>query len=331
MMLLIGVSNILVIYIGGIRYINGEIAEFGTIVEFLIYVNMLTWPVAVVGWVTSMIQQAEASQKRINEFMETKPAIENLVEERTPVKGTIEFKNLSFTYPDTGITALKNVSFSVIPGETLAIVGNTGSGKSTILELIGRLYDVEEGMLNIDGTPIKKLNLEDLRESIGYVPQDAFLFSDSLRNNIRFGKEKASDEEVIEAAKNAAVHKNIIGFTKGYDTVLGERGITLSGGQKQRVSIARAIIKDPQILLFDDCLSAVDTETEEEILKNLKRISKEKTTLLVSHRISSAKNATKIIVLKEGQIIQQGTHSQLVNTEGYYKELYAKQLLEKEL
>lgn len=331
MMLLIGVSNILVIYIGGLRYINGQIAEFGTIVEFLIYVNMLTWPVAVVGFVASMIQQAEASQKRINEFLETKPDIENYITEKTPVKGTIEFKNLSFTYPDTGITALKNISFSVKPGETLAIVGNTGSGKSTILELIGRLYDVEEGMLNIDGTPIKKLNLEDLRESIGYVPQDAFLFSNSLRNNIRFGKEKASDEEVIEAAKNAAVHQNIVGFTKGYDTVLGERGITLSGGQKQRVSIARAIIKDPQILLFDDCLSAVDTETEEEILKNLQKISKKKTTLLVSHRISSAKNATKIIVLDEGQIIQQGTHNQLVNTEGYYKELYAKQLLEKEM
>lgn len=331
MMLLIGVSNILVIYIGGIRYINGEIAEFGTIVEFLIYVNMLTWPVAVVGWVTSMVQQAEASQKRINEFMETEPDIENLVNERTPVKGSIEFKNLSFTYPDTGITALKNVSFTVNPGDTLAIIGGTGSGKSTILELIGRLYDVEEGMLNIDGTPIKKLNLEDLRKSIGYVPQDAFLFSESIRNNIRFGKEEASDEEVIEAAKNAAVHKNIIGFTRDYDTILGERGITLSGGQKQRVSIARAILKDPQILLFDDCLSAVDTETEEKILKNLHKISKEKTTLLVSHRISSAKNATKIIVLEEGEIIQQGTHNQLLNTEGYYKELYAKQLLEKEM
>lgn len=331
MMLLIGVSNILVIYIGGTRYINGEIAEFGTIVEFLIYVNMLTWPVAVVGWVTSMVQQAEASQKRINEFMETKPAIQNLVEKRTPVKGEIEFNNLSFTYPDTGITALKNVSFKLTPGETLAIVGNTGSGKSTILELIGRLYDVEEGMLKIDGVPIKKLNLEDLRESIGYVPQDAFLFSDSIRNNIRFGKENASNEEVIEAAKNAAVHKNIMGFTKNYDTVLGERGITLSGGQKQRVSIARAILKDPQILLFDDSLSAVDTETEEEILKNLLKISKEKTSLIVSHRISSVKNATKIIVLEDGQIIQQGTHNQLVNSEGYYKELYAKQLLEKEM
>ncbi|HBC03018.1 MAG TPA: ABC transporter, partial [Aequorivita sp.] len=318
MILLIGISNILVIYIGGTRYINGQIAEFGTIVEFLIYVNMLTWPVAVVGWVTSMVQQAEASQKRINEFLETEPSIENLVAESTPVEGNIEFNHLSFTYPDTGITALKDVSFAVKPGETLAIVGNTGSGKSTILELIGRLYDVEEGMLKIDDTSIRKLNLEDLRDSIGYVPQDAFLFSDTLRNNIRFGKENASEEEVVEAAKNAAVHKNIIGFTKGYDTVLGERGITLSGGQKQRVSIARAIIKDPQILLFDDCLSAVDTETEEQILQNLHKISKHKTTIIVSHRISSAKNADKIIVLDDGKIIQQGTHSKLVNSEGYY-------------
>ncbi|MDN3724921.1 ABC transporter ATP-binding protein [Aequorivita sp. SDUM287046] len=331
MMLLIGVSNILVIYIGGIRYINGQIAEFGTIVEFLIYVNMLTWPVAVVGWVTSMVQQAEASQKRINEFLETEPTIVNLVAEETPVQGNIEFNNLTFTYPDTGITALNDVSFTVKPGETLAIVGNTGSGKSTILELIGRLYDVEEGMLKIDGTAIRNINLNSLRNSIGYVPQDAFLFSDTLRNNIRFGKENASEEEVIEAAKNAAVHKNIIGFTKGYDTILGERGITLSGGQKQRVSIARAIIKDPQILLFDDCLSAVDTETEEEILQHLHKISKDKTTIIVSHRISSAKNANKIIVLEDGKIIQQGTHNQLVNSEGYYKELYAKQLLEKEM
>ncbi len=331
MILLIGISNILVIYIGGTRNINGQIAEFGTIVEFLIYVNMLTWPVAVVGWVTSMVQQAEASQKRINEFLETKPSIENLVAENTPIGGNIEFDHLSFTYPDTGITALKDVSFKVKPGETLAIVGNTGSGKSTILELIGRLYDVEEGMLKIDNTPIRQLNLENLRNSIGYVPQDAFLFSDTLRNNIRFGKEDASEEEVIEAAKNAAVHKNIIGFAKGYDTVLGERGITLSGGQKQRVSIARAIIKDPQILLFDDCLSAVDTETEEEILQNLHKISENKTTIIVSHRISSVKNADKIIVLEDGKIIQQGTHNKLVNSEGYYKELYAKQLLEKEM
>lgn len=331
MMLLIGVSNILVIYIGGSRYISGQIVEFGTIVEFLIYVNMLTWPVAVVGWVTSMVQQAEASQKRINEFLSVKPAIENLVEESTPIVGKIEFNHLSFTYPDTGITALKDISFSVKPGETLAIVGNTGSGKSTILELIGRLYDVEEGMLTIDGVPITNVNLHDLRNNIGYVPQDAFLFSDSLKNNIRFGKENASEEEVITAAKNAAVHDNIIGFNQGYDTVLGERGISLSGGQKQRVSIARAILKDPTILLLDDCLSAVDTETEEEILQNLHRISKDKTTLIVSHRISTVKNATKIIVLEDGKIIQQGTHNQLVNAPGYYKELFTKQLSEKEI
>lgn len=331
MILLIGVSNILVVYIGGSRYMDGQIEEIGTLVEFLMYVNMLTWPVAIVGFVASMVQRAEASQKRINEFLKTEPEIQNLIEESTPIKGHIEFKNLSFTYPDTGITALKNISFSVKPGETLAIVGNTGSGKSTILELIGRLYDVEEGMLNIDNTPIKSLNLYDLRDSIGYVPQDAFLFSDSLRNNIKFGKENATDEEVIEAAKNAVIHDNIQGFGKKYDTVLGERGITMSGGQKQRLSIARAIIKNPKILLFDDSLSAVDTETEEQILQNLMNISKDKTTLLVSHRVSSAKNATNIIVLEDGEIIQQGTHAELLEQEGYYKDLYSKQLLEKEM
>lgn len=330
MILLIGVSNILVIYIGGTRYMNGQIEEFGTIVEFLIYINMLTWPVAMVGFITSMLQQAEASQKRINEFLSVKPAIENLVEKSTPIKGFIEFKNLSFTYEDTGIQALKNVSFSLKPGETMAIVGNTGSGKSTILELIGRLYDVEDGMLIIDNTPIKQLNLYDIRNSIGYVPQDSFLFSDSIKNNIRFGKEDASEEEVIAAAKSAVVHKNIIKFNKAYDTVLGERGITLSGGQKQRVSIARAIIKDPKIFLFDDSLSAVDTETEEKILRNLNKISADKTTIIVSHRISSAKNADKIIVLEDGSIIQQGSHRELLEVEGYYKELYAKQLMEKE-
>ena len=331
MILLIGVSNILVVYIGGSRYMDGQIEEIGTLVEFLMYVNMLTWPVAIVGFVASMVQRAEASQKRINEFLRTEPEIQNYIEESTPIKGDIEFNNLSFTYPDTGITALKNISFSVKPGETLAIVGNTGSGKSTILELIGRLYDVEEGMLNIDNTPIRNLNLYDLRDSIGYVPQDAFLFSDSLRNNIKFGKENATDEEVVEAAKNAVIHDNIQSFSKKYDTVLGERGITMSGGQKQRLSIARAIIKNPKILLFDDSLSAVDTETEEQILQNLMNISKEKTTLLVSHRISSVKNATNIIVLEDGEIIQQGTHADLLEQEGYYKELYSKQLLEKEM
>ena len=331
MILLIGISNILVIYIGGKRYLSGEITNFGTIVEFLIYVNMLTWPVAIVGWVTSMIQQAEASQKRINEFLNTEPEIKNLTAASTPISGSITFNNLNYTYPDTGITALKNVSFTVNPGETLSIIGNTGSGKSTILELIGRLYDVENGELIIDETNIQNLNLDDLRGSIGYVPQDAFLFSDTIGNNIRFGKEDATKEEVIQAAKRAAVHKNIEGFSKGYDTVLGERGITLSGGQKQRVSIARAIIKDPKILLFDDCLSAVDTETEEEILQNLHQISKNKTTIVVSHRVSSAKNADKIIVLENGEIIQRGNHNELIAKDGYYKDLYAKQLLEKEM
>ena len=330
MVLLIGISNIAVIYVGGNQFIDGKI-DFGTIVEFLIYVNMLTWPVAIVGWVSSMIQQAEASQKRINEFLKEEPAIKNPTTEATPIDGKIEFNNLSFVYPDTNITALKGISFTVDPGETLAIIGNTGSGKSTILELIGRLYDVEGSMLMMDKTPLKELNLDDLRGAIGYVPQDAFLFSDTIRNNIKFGKEDATDLEVIQAAKRAAVHKNIAGFSHGYDTILGERGITLSGGQKQRVSIARAIIKDPQILLFDDCLSAVDTETEEEILQNLHQISATKTTIIVSHRVSSAKNADKIIILDEGKIIQQGTHNELVNTDGYYKELYTKQLLEKEM
>lgn len=331
MILLIGVSNILVIYIGGVRYMNGQIEEIGTLVEFLMYVNMLTWPVAVVGFVTSMIQRAEASQKRINQFLKTEPEIQNEVEEKTPIKGKISFINLSFTYPDTGIKALKNVSFTIYPGDTLGIVGNTGSGKSTILELIERLYDVKDGMLLIDDIPIKKLNLTDLRNSIGYVPQDAFLFSDTLKNNIKFGKQDATDEEVIEAAKNAVVHNNIIEFSSKYETVLGERGITMSGGQKQRLSIARAIIKDPEILLFDDSLSAVDTETEEQILRNLNRISKNKTTVIVGHRISSIKNASKIIVLEDGHIIQEGTHEELLERDGYYKELYTKQLLEKEI
>ncbi|MDG1330596.1 MAG: ABC transporter ATP-binding protein [Flavobacteriaceae bacterium] len=330
MILLIGLSNILVIYIGGKQFINGEIKQLGTIVEFLIYVNMLTWPVAVIGWVTSMVQQAEASQKRINEFLNEKPTIENCVETETKINGVIEFNNLSFTYSDTNITALKNISFKINPGETLAILGNTGSGKSTILELIGRLYEVDNGQLKVNNKNIKDLNISSLRGSIGYVPQDAFLFSDSILNNIKFGKENASNEEVFEAAKKASVHENIIGFNKGYKTILGERGITLSGGQKQRVSIARAIIKDPQILLLDDCLSAVDTETEEQILNNIESLLKNKTTIIVSHRISSAKNAHKIIVMEEGEIIQQGTHNELIKLEGYYKELYAKQLLEKE-
>ncbi len=331
MILLIGLSNLVVIYFGGMMYIEGTIPNIGTIAEFILYVNMLTWPVASIGWVSSLVQEAEASQKRINEFLKIEPEIQNKNPNHAILKGTIEFKNVSFSYEETNIKALNNISFKVEKGETLAILGKTGSGKSTILSLICRLYDVENGSVTIDGIKLAELNLYDLRNSIGIVPQDAFLFSDSIKNNIKFGKEEATDEEVVESAKKAVVHNNIINFKNQYETILGERGITLSGGQKQRVSIARAIIKDPEILLFDDCLSAVDTETEEQILNNLFEICKNKTTIIVSHRVSSAKNADKIIILEEGEILQQGTHSQLVNQEGYYKELYLKQLSEKEL
>lgn len=331
MILLIGISNILVAYIGGIQYINGEIKDIGTIAEFLIYVNMLTWPVATVGWVTNLVQQAEASQKRINEFLKQQPEIKNNTQEETIIEGNIDFKDVTFTYPDTNITALNKVSFSLKKGETLAILGKTGSGKSTILDLIGRLYDSQEGLVAIDGKSIEQINLNNLRNSIGYVPQDAFLFSDTIENNIMFGKEDATEAEVIEAAKLAYVHKNIMKFTNGYQTKLGERGITLSGGQKQRISIARALIKAPEIMLFDDCLSAVDTETEEKILNSLKKVSQGKTTIIVSHRVSSAKNADKIIVLDDGKVVQNGTHEHLINVDGYYKELYLKQLNSKEL
>ena len=331
MLALIGISNLVVIYFGGMLYINGTIKSIGTIAEFILYVNMLTWPVASLGWVSSMVQEAEASQKRLNEFLKIVPDIQNNNPSSNTVDGTISFENVSYTYEDTNIEALKNISFTVKKGETLAILGKTGSGKSTLLSLISRMYDATEGQVKIDGKEISQLNLFDLRNSIGIVPQDAFLFSDSIKNNIKFGKENATDDEVIAAAKSAVVHDNIEGFNKGYDTILGERGITLSGGQKQRVSIARAIIKKPEILLFDDCLSAVDTETEEAILNNLFEICKDKTTIIVSHRVSSAKNADKIIILENGKIIQQGFHNQLINENGYYSALYLKQLSEKEL
>ena len=329
MVLLIGISNLLVIYIGGQQYINGEI-KIGVIAEFILYVNILTWPVAIVGFVTSMVQQAEVSQQRINEFLKQVPEIQNNSKGETKIKGKVTFKNVSLTYEDTNITALNTVSFEVKSGETIAILGKTGSGKSTIINLISRLYDTTEGIVFIDDIPIKECNLNSIRSQIGFVPQDPFLFSESIEDNIKFGKENATEEEIITAAKNAVVHNNIIGFKDGYKTILGERGVTLSGGQKQRVSIARAIIKDPEILIFDDCLSAVDTETEERILENLKKISKHKTTFIISHRVSSAKNADTIIILDEGEIIQEGTHNELITEEGYYKELYEQQLLEKE-
>ena len=324
MILLIGFSNLLVIYVGGKQYIAGEI-EIGVLAEFIIYVTMLTWPVATVGWVTSIVQQAEASQKRINAFLQQKPSIENGFSTKKIKQAQLSFEKVSFTYPDTGIKALKDISFELNEGETLGIVGKTGSGKSTLLELIARLYDPTEGKVIIDNQNANAYALNNLREVIGYVPQNPFLFSESIEDNIRFGKRDASLEEIVEAAKNAAVHDNIKDFKDGYKTLLGERGVTLSGGQIQRLSIARALIKDPMILLFDDCLSAVDADTEEKILAHLNRVSQDKTTCIVSHRVSSVKNADKIIVLKEGEIIQQGTHNELLKTAGHYRELAEKQ------
>lgn len=331
MIFLMGLSSLIVICVGGMMYIKGDISHIGVIAEFILYVNMLIWPVASLGWISSMVQEAEASQKRINEFLKEVPDIQNKEENPTEISGNIEFRNVSFTYDDTNIQALKDVSFSVQKGETLAILGKTGSGKSTIISLISRLYDIDKGEILIDKKPIDLVNLNSLRNSVAVVPQDAFLFSDTIKNNIKFGKENATDQEIIEVSKKAVVHHNIENFKSGYDTILGERGITLSGGQKQRVSIARALIKDAQILLLDDSLSAVDTETEEAILHNLEKETQDKTTFIVSHRVSSARNANKIIVLDNGEIIQQGTHNELISTNGYYKELYEKQLSEKEL
>jgi ATP-binding cassette, subfamily B, multidrug efflux pump len=322
MVLLIGCSNLIVIYVGGNQYINGEI-EIGVLAEFIIYVNMLTWPVAVVGWITSIVQQAEASQKRINVFLKEQPEIEsgkgvNI----SAIQGSLEFKKVSLSYPETGITAIDNISLRIPAGSTLGIIGNIGSGKSTLLDLILRLYDPTSGSITLDGHNLKDFTLTELRSAIGYVPQNAFLFSESIEDNIRFGSPKASIEEIQKMAKNAAVHNNIVKFKEGYKTLLGERGVTLSGGQIQRVSIARTLIKDPQVLLLDDCLSAVDTDTEEEILKNLKSLTKDKTTLIVSHRISSLKHADQIIVFENGKIVQQGRHLDLIEVEGYYKELF---------
>lgn len=328
MILLIGFSNILVIFIGGNQYIEGTL-EIGVLAEFIIYVNMLTWPVATVGWVTSIVQQAEASQKRINDFLKEVPKITSGSLDQTIEKGTIEFKNVNFTYKETQIQAAKNISFKLNPGETLGIIGKTGSGKSTLLDLISRLYDVEEGEILIDGIPIQDYNLSGIRSEIGYVPQNPFLFSETIERNIRFGKQDASFEEIKAAAQIAAVADNIEQFKEGYETLLGERGVTLSGGQIQRISIARALIKDPKVLLFDDCLSAVDADTEEEIFKNLKERSREKTTLIVSHRISSVMEANSIVVIDQGAVIEQGTHAELINNDGFYKELFQKQNTER--
>lgn len=327
--LLVGLSTILTIYIGGQKVIAGEL-EVGVIFSFVFYVNLLTWPFASVGWVTSLVQKAEASQTRINEFLGTQPEVENKAPRRESINGDLSFKNVSFTYPDSGIQALKNVSFDLKAGKTLAIIGRTGSGKSTIANLIMRQYDPTGGQIELDGVALPDHNLFQVRENIGYVPQEVFLFSESIGLNIGFGVDNATQKTIEAAAKDAQVHENIMGFPKQYETLLGERGINLSGGQKQRVSIARALIKSPKILMFDDCLSAVDTETEEAILSNLKRLMANKTSIIISHRVSSIKHADQILVLEDGSIIESGTHQELVDAAGSYAELYQKQLLEEQ-
>lgn len=327
---LIGLSTILAVYAGSVEVIGGSLT-FGNIAEFIIYVNLLTWPVASLGWTSSLVQRAEASQKRINEFLKTKTDIvseENLERE---IQGKIEFKNVSFEYPDTGIVALKNISFSINPGESLAIIGTTGSGKSTIANLIGRLYDATKGEVLIDDISIKKYHLTSIRSQMGFVPQDVFLFSDTIYNNIGFGISDSDEEKVKKAAIDADVYDNIMSFPLGFQTRVGERGITLSGGQKQRVSIARAIAREPKILVLDDSLSAVDTKTENTILNSMKKIMKGRTSIIISHRVSSAKLANKIIVLHDAQIVEEGTHESLFAKGGTYRELYEKQMQSSEV
>lgn len=321
---LIGLSTILTVYAGSTQVINGNLT-LGNIAEFIIYVNLLTWPVASLGWTSSLVQRAEASQKRINEFLQTTSSIVSEKNTVREIEGKIEFRNVSFTYPDTGIKALKDISFDVNQGESLAIIGTTGSGKSTISNLISRLYDVREGMILIDDIPISYYELNCLRSQIGYVPQDVFLFSDSIYNNIGFGINDPDEGKIFQAAKDADVYENIHAFPQGFETRIGERGITLSGGQKQRVSIARAVVREPKILMLDDALSAVDTKTENTILNSLKRIMQGRTTIIISHRVSSAKLANKIVVLADGRIVDVGTHESLIEKEGMYRDLFEKQ------
>jgi ATP-binding cassette subfamily B multidrug efflux pump len=329
--LLIGLSTIITIYIGGVKVLAGEIS-IGVVASFVIYVNMLTWPFAAVGWVTSLVQRAAASQERINEFLKLEPEISNATNPLHFTSGNITFDNVSLTYPDSGIVALKNLSFTIKQGQTVAIIGKTGSGKTTIAHLITRQYDPTAGSVFINNQAINQIDLSELRQQIGYVPQDVFLFSDTIKNNIGFGLDLNADNDtkIIKAAKDADVYKNIMNFKNGFDTILGERGITLSGGQKQRVSIARAIVKEPNVLIFDDCLSAVDTATEEKILTSLKSIMLDKTSLIISHRVSTIKHANNIIFIENGEIAEQGTHNQLIEKQGLYYELFQKQLLEDE-
>jgi len=329
MLLLVGISNVIIIYVGGVEVMKGNISA-GNVAEFIVYLNMLTFPVMSLGWVTSLIQRASASQKRINEFLHEQPEILSPKVPKENISGRITFDDVSFIYPDTGIQALKSVSFTIHPGEMVAIIGRTGSGKSTIANLLMRMYDTTGGEVLIDGKPLPQYNLEGYRSQIGFVPQEVFLFSDTIANNIAFSADVLDMLIVEQAAKDAAVYKNIMELEKGFETLIGERGVTLSGGQKQRVSIARAIVKHPQILVFDDCLSAVDTRTEEEILNNLGNVMKGKTSIIIAHRISTIKNADKILVMDNGQIIEQGNHEYLMLQKGTYFELYEKQLLEEE-
>lgn len=327
MVFLIGLSNIIVIFVGGRQVMQGLITP-GNLLEFVMYVNMLSWPITSIGWIASIVQRASASQKRINKFLETKPQIASPSEAHFDINGSIEFRNVSFTYPDTGIEALNNVSFKINKGEKWALIGKTGSGKSTIADLIFRLYDTTEGEILIDGKNIKELNLSDLRSQIGYVPQDVFLFSDSIKNNIRFSDINLSENSVTEAAVNASIHNEIEQFPNRYDTIVGERGVTLSGGQKQRISIARSLIKKPEILIFDDALSAVDANTEHKILNNLNHAIEGKTVLVITHRIFSLMQFDGIIVLGEGKILEIGTHENLMKLNGSYAEIYQLQQVE---
>lgn len=328
MILLIGTSNILVIYIGGMQYMNGEI-ELGLLAEFIIYVTMLTWPVATVGWVTSIVQQAEASQKRINEFLETQSTdlFDNI--KKSDLDGDIIFKNISYTFKETNINALSNISFKVKRGEKIALMGDVGSGKTTILEMLAGVYKPNNGKIFINNNDIKNISLSDLRNFIGYVPQSTFLFSDTIENNIKFGKDKASLSEVVLSAKTSCLDEDIKSFKDGYKTLLGERGVNLSGGQKQRLAIARALIKNPKILLLDDSLSAVDTETEEMILNNIENTTKNTTFFISTHRISTSKKCDKIIFLNNGRIESFGTHDELVKEKKSYFSIYSKQTQEK--
>ncbi len=329
-MSLIGLSTILVVFVGGRQVINGE-ASMGNIAEFIIYVNLLTWPVAALGWITSIMQRAEASQRRINEFLFTKNDIISEKNISKTIEGAIRFKNISFIYPDSGIQAINDISFDVAPGESLAIIGTTGSGKSTIANLLCRMYDVTSGEIQIDGINIKDFNINNYRQQLGYVPQDVFLFSDSIYNNIGFGALNIESQDIVQSAKEADLYENIQDFPEKFNTKVGERGIALSGGQKQRVSIARAIIRKPQILIMDDALSAVDTKTENSILKSMERVMKGRTTIIISHRISSAKLCNKIIVMDDGKIIEEGTNESLMEKGGAYRELYDKQMSAEEI